>query len=145
MKHLPTVALVLMAVAIAIPGLLGLFAPGASSGGPAGSIVTVDALNEARAVGGTRLAFGVVLALAALSNPRRRAGLAAGCVVFTGTLLGRLSSNAFDGAPGAMMKPEIAEVVLIAIAVAALTRDPPRGPPHPATGSRHARGRVDTD
>ncbi len=116
MKRLPTITLWLLAIAITLPGLAGLLAPATL----AGHALSVDGLNEARAVGGTRLAIAIVLALAASRPAWRRPGLIAGVVVFGATLLGRVVSNAIDGMPGLMMKPEILEVVLVALASVAL-------------------------
>ena len=112
------VALALLALAIAGPGIVGLFAPGAVSGGAAA--VASDALNDGRAVGGTRLAIAVLLVVAASTARWRRVGLTAGVVVFAFTLVGRVLSNVLDGAPGAMLKPEIAEIALIALALVGL-------------------------
>jgi hypothetical protein len=116
-RGIQAVALGLMALAIALPGAVGLFAPGLLAGPAA---VGIDILNEARAVGGTRLGAAVVLALAAFTPAWRRAGLVAGLVIFGATLFGRLVSNGLDGIPGPMLKPEVAEVVLITLASIAL-------------------------
>jgi hypothetical protein len=80
----------------------------------------VDGLNELRAVGGTRLAIAGVLGFAAWSPAWRRASLVLGIVVFSGTLAGRLLSTGIDGLAGPMLKPEIAEGVLVCLSVAAL-------------------------
>ncbi len=115
-KRLPAIALWLFAIAISLPGIVGLLSPATI----AGHGLSIDALNEARGIGGTRLAIAVVLALAATRDEWHRAGLLAGCIVFGGTLFGRIVSNGFDGMPGAMIEPEIIEVVLLAIAFVAL-------------------------
>jgi len=117
-SRVTVVALALLALAIAGPGIVGLFAPGTVSGGAAA--LGTDALNDGRAVGGTRLAIAVLLVVAASTARWRRVGLGAGVVVFGCALLGRVLSNVLDGAPGAMLKPEIAEVVLIALALVGL-------------------------
>jgi hypothetical protein len=116
MKYALPVALVLLALAIILPGIAGLVAP--TSLPP--SLIGIDAFNEARAAGGTRLGVALILLLAAFRPPWRRAGLVAGCVVFGATLAGRVLSNGLDGMPTAMLKPEIAEAILIAIALVAL-------------------------
>ena len=115
-SKLPAIALWLFAIAISLPGIVGLLAPAALLGHG----LSVDALNEARGLAGTRIATAVVLALAALRVEWRRAGLLAGCVIYGGTLFGRVVSNALDGMPPAMIKPEILEVVLLAVAFVAL-------------------------
>ncbi|MGD0528199.1 MAG: DUF4345 family protein [Polyangiaceae bacterium] len=120
--RLAVAALIMLALAIALPGVVGLLAPGAVAGGAAAP--AADTLNDARAVGGTRLAIAVLLALAAATSRWRRVGLTAGLVVFGCTLLGRLLSNLLDGAPGAMLKPELAEVVLLAVALVGLRSAP---------------------
>jgi hypothetical protein len=117
-RRFPVVALVLPALAILVPGILGLFTPSSVAGGAGAT--PADVLNDARAVGGTRFAIAGLLVFSAFSARWRRAGLAAAVVVFGCTLLGRLLSNALDGAPAAMLKPEVAEVVLIGLALVGL-------------------------
>jgi hydrogenase/urease accessory protein HupE len=89
----------------------------------------VDALNEMRAVAGTRIGIAIVLAYAAWATGWTRRGLAIGCVVFGLTLFGRLLSTTLDGLPTPMLKPEIAEAVLIALALVALRAAPSPEPP----------------
>jgi hypothetical protein len=113
MSRLSVVVLVLLMLAIALPGALGLFALGAP-------LSHVDALNEMRGVGGTRIAIACILAYAALVPSARRDGLRIGCLVFGCTLLGRLLSTGLDGLPKTMLKPEIAEMVLVVLALVAL-------------------------
>src|SRR5690349_803555 len=91
-NRLPAVALWLLAIAIALPGVVGLLSPTTL----AGHGLSVDALNDARALGGTRLAVAVVLALAASRAAWRRAGLLVGGIVFGATLAGRVLSNVLD-------------------------------------------------
>src|ERR1700689_1161446 len=111
------VVLILLAIAVALPGLVSLFAPGVFAAPIFTSHLGVDALNEIRAVGGTRLGVACVLAYAAWSSDWRRPGLIIGIVVFGGTLLGRFLSTGLDGVPGPMLKPEIAEVILLALSL----------------------------
>jgi hypothetical protein len=115
-SKLPSIALWLFAIAIALPGIVALIAPTVL----AGHGLSIDGLNEARAIGGTRLAVAVVLALAARRVDWRRPGLVAGCIIFGATLIGRIASNVIDGWPAAMIKPESLEVVLLAFAFVAL-------------------------
>jgi hypothetical protein len=120
MRRLVVVALVLLALAVGLAGVVGLFAPGVFAAPLFPPPLGADALNELRAVGGTRIGLAGVLAFAAWSPAWRRPGLVAGTVVFACTLAGRLLSTAQDGLAGPMLKPEIAEVVLVVLCVVAL-------------------------
>ena len=119
MRRLPIIVLVLLALAIAAPGVLGLFAPALAM--PHTPPQPIDALNETRALGGTRLAIAIALVYGAWSEARRRQALMLGLVVFGLTFLGRVLSSVLDGWPAAMAKPEIAEAVLVVLTLVALT------------------------
>jgi hypothetical protein len=119
MNKLPAIVLVLLALAISLPALPLLLAPGQFAAGLSAGPLGTDALNELRAVGGTRLAVALLLGYGAWSAKRRRPALAGGIVIFGTTLLGRVLSTVIDGVPGAMLKPEIAETVLVALAILA--------------------------
>jgi hypothetical protein len=120
MKRLPSVVLVLLALAVVLPGLLEVLAPNVFAAPLASLPAGVDALNEMRAVGGTRIGIACVLAYGAWSSTWRRPALVLGVVVFGWTLVGRVLSTVADGVPGPMLKPEIAEAVLVALSLAAL-------------------------
>ncbi len=141
MSRLVVVALVLLALAVGLAGVVGLFAPGVFAAPLFPSPLGVDALNELRAVGGTRIGLGGVLAFAAWSPAWRRPGLIAGTVVFACTLAGRLLSTAQDGLAGPMLKPEMAEVVLVVLSLVALGLGRPRAEaPTQGTGPRLPQG-----
>jgi hypothetical protein len=124
MKRLPSIALILLALAIGLPGIVGLLVPGVFAAPLFAPPLGVDALNELRAVGGTRIGVAGVLAFAAWSPAWRRAGLMAGIVVFAATLVGRLVSTGIDGVPGPMLKPEIAEGILVVLSLVFLRYAP---------------------
>lgn len=124
MRRLPPIVLALLAAAIALPGLAGLIAPHVLAHALGQHALGVDALNDARAVGGTRLGVALWLAIAAARPAWRRIGLLSGLVIVGATFVGRVASTAIDGVPGAMLKPTIAELVLIVLAALALRAAP---------------------
>jgi hypothetical protein len=113
------------------PGLGFLLAPDGFAARVDLTLGSVTARADVRAVmGGLELAIGALLAWSAIAPDRWRAGLALLIATLGGLVLGRITSLARDGAPGALGWLLFAvELALLAAAVLALARRDQAPPP----------------